>query len=361
MIRSSWLLLIALAAPAAAQDASAPSIVIELDRAQAEWRASLTEAADQAASLAREWLGPHPTGNIEIAITPPFWQGPGAMIAERRVAAAVIRSWWPRHLGDQHAHFLLDGFAAHLQSHAIEQLFDRRHLRRAYRAGSIAYFGGHVIWSFPSLRQSRLPDRDDRYAAAFAMLERWLGEPALQSAMAQVAQLPPDRMTGTAVINTISAAAGQDLSWAFTPASDGAAVDYAVIDLSSERGDCEPPCFETNVTVARLGEHVISGRATPRIGNFESGDLLTLRVAFDNGARAERRWDGRDASRSFQFIGPAPALAAHLDPDRVVVLDQNRLNNAAVRPAPTNVPVRKWVARWIVWMQNTVLTYGFFT
>ena len=318
------------------------------------------ETAALAASIAREWLGPHPTGSIEIAITPPWWQGDGAMIAERHVATRVIRSWWPRQLADPHAEVLLNGFAAHLQGHAIEQLFDRGHLRRAYRAESAPYFGGHVIWSFPTLRRSRLPDREDRHAAVFATLERWLGEPVLQGAMASVAQLPRDRISGNAVMNTISAAAGQDLSWIFAAASDGTVIDYAVTDLRSAAGDCPSPCFDTFVGVTRIGALALTGSSRPRIANFQSGDVFTLRVSFENGTHSDVQWDGRDSSRTFQFRGPAAAIAAHLDPDRVVMLDQNVLNNAIVRSTPTNVPVHKWMARWIVWMQNTILTYGFF-
>lgn len=307
------------------------------------------EAAEQAALVARDWLGPHPAHAIDIAAGPPLWQGPGAMMAEQRVAAAVIRSWWPEPIADQQARLLLDGFAAYLQGHAIAQLFDRRYLRRAHRAESMPMFGGHVIWSFPALRLTPTPPSSDRAAAVFAALERWLGEPVLQGGMAMVAQLPRDAMTGTAVINTISAAAGQDVSWIFTAASDpAAAIDYAVTDLSSAPGACAVPCFDTEVTVARAGPGGLTR------------DALALRVSFANGDATWARWDGRDESRSFRFQGPAAATAAHLDPDGVLVLDQNVLNNAIVRQSPTNVPVRKWMARWLVWMQNTILNYGFF-
>ena len=352
-------LLIASAAPAS-QVSSLPEIQITLSSTQEHWRAPLMEAAQQAASIAQDWLGPHLTGTIEIKNAPPFWQGAGAMTAERQVAWSVIRSWWPSELADDHAELLFDAMAKHLEGHAIEQLFDRRYLRRAYRAESTAYFGNHVIWSFPSLRLPRRPDRGDRYATVFAMLERWLGQPALQAAMTAVTQLPPNRINGANIMTTISSAAGQDLSWAFITASEEAPIDYAVTDLNSAAGSCSSPCFDTNVTVSRRGPLPISGRATPRVGKFESGDALTLRVSFENGAQVDARWDGRDESRSFRFQGPAPAVAAIIDPDRVVALDENLLNNAIVRPTATNVPVRKWVARWIVWMQNTVLTYGFF-
>jgi hypothetical protein len=344
------LLLLAAATRVDAQDpAPPPTIELSLSSSQEHWRAPLLEAAEQAAATARDWLGPHPSGAIAIAVRPPLWQGAGAMVPEQRVATAVIRSWWPEQIPDQHARLLLDGFAAYLQGHAIEQLFDRRYLRRAHRAESMPLFGGHIVWSFPSLRLPRIPDETDRHAGVFAALERWLGEPALQGGMAEVARLPSHTLTGTAVINTLSAAAGQDSSWLFTASADPAlAVDYAVTDLSSSPGSCAAPCVDTSVTVARLGQATLVR------------DALALRVSFANGDLAWAHWDGRDESRLFRFQGPAAPTAAHLDPDRVIVLDQNVLNNAVVRPAPTNVPVRKWMARWLVWMQNTILTYGCF-
>lgn len=333
----------------AQEPAPLPRIAITLPSSQEPWRAPLMEAATHAATIARDWLGQHPTNAITFAARPPLWQGPGAMMAEQHVAAAVIRSWWPEQIADQHARLLLDGFAEYLQGHAIEQVFDRRYLRRAHRVESLPLLGGHIVWSLPPLRLSRAPRPSDRNAAVFAALERWLGEPVLQGGMAAVAQLPRDSITGTALINALGAAAGQDLSWLFTAASDPAAtIDYAVTDLSSSPGSCTAPCFDTSVTVARMGQGGLTR------------DALALRVSFANGDTAWARWDGRDDLRTFRFQGPEAATAAHLDPDRVIAFDHNALNNAVVKPAATNVPVRKWMARWIVWIQNAILTYGFF-
>ena len=87
---------------------------------------------------------------------------------------------------------------------------------------------------------------------------------------------------------------------------------------------------------------------------------MAVRVTLANGAHAWARWDGRDETRTFRFRGPPAATAAHIDPQRVLVLDRNYLNNAIVTPSPTNVPVHKWMARWMVWMQNAALSFGFF-
>ena len=86
---------------------------------------------------------------------------------------------------------------------------------------------------------------------------------------------------------------------------------------------------------------------------------MVIKVSFVDGTESVVRWDGRDVSRTFRFRGPSRAAAASLDPDRQVTFDGNRLDNARVTPAPTNVPVRKWAARWLVWLQHTMLSYGF--
>ena len=340
-----------------------PALEIAVSPAQERWRQPVTEAADEAASIARDWLGAHPSGTVAITIHPPLWQGQGAMVVERQAATDVIRSWWPAALADPDAAAMIDGFAWYLQSHAIERLFDRRYRRTAYSTEWSAYFGDHIIWSFPTLRLPRWSAPIGREAAVFGTLERWLGEPVLQGAMFAAARLPAERLTATSLKQTISAAAGQDLTWWLDAVSDPAITfDYAVTALATAPAvePCPAPCFDTSVTVARRGPGRFSGRTAPPVGAFESGDAVRLRVTFAGGEQAWARWDGRDDSRTFRFQGPAPATSAHLDPERVLLLDTNPLNNLIATPSPTNVPVAKWMARWMVWLQNAVLTYGFF-
>jgi hypothetical protein len=330
-------------------------------------------AARSAASVGVEWLGPHRQPNPALDVREPVWQGRGAMLVEQEVAQRVIRSWWPAQIADAKADQMLDGFAAYLQTLAIERVFDARYLRLAHSVESRRYLGNHVIWSFPPLRLSRhaavrghppspeAPARPSRYALVFAGLERWLGAPALQGAMFQVAQLPDDRLSAETIVKTMSDAAGQDLSWAFEAAATGD-VNYAVAGLfSADASGCAAPCVETTVNVTREGDGVFAGRSGSRTSDFESGDALSLTVSFADGTQSSVRWDGRDAFRTFRFRGPSPATAAHLDPDQLVTLDRNRLDNAIVTASPTNVPVRKWVARWMVWLQHTMLSYGSLT
>lgn len=342
---TSVLLAIAAVTPAAAQS------IISIDDAVAS-------AAREAAIVGEEWLGRRPA-DLDLRVRRPRWQGRGAMFVEQQAAQQVIRGWWPATIADAKAAAMLDGFSSYLQGHVIERMFDRRYLRLAHSVEWRPYLGDHMIWSFPTLRLSRhaVAPRD-RHAAVFAGLERWIGLPSLQGAMFEVARLTADRLTAPTIVTTISDAAGQDLSWAFAAAD--ADTNYAVTGLSSKDAPgCAAPCVDTTVNVVRAGAGMFTGRSAPRTGEFESGDAIRLQVTFADHTSASARWDGRDESRTFQFRGPSRATAAYLDPDRLVALDRNRLDNSLVAPAPTNVPVRKWAARWMVWLQHTMLSYGF--
>jgi hypothetical protein len=300
-----------------------------------------SQASRIANEIAVDWLG-EPTRHTSYGALES-----NSPAAAERAAQHVIRSWWPGDIADPKADAIINGFAFYLQTRAIERLFDRTYYRTAYGFESRRFLGGHLVWSFKPLRLSRraVVSRD-RYGAAFESLDRWIGTPALQAAMFEVAHLPVDRLNANAIVETISNAAGQDLSWLFTAAESD--VNYAVTALSANA-----------VTVERKGSGVFTGRTAARVGDFDSGEALELKVVFADGSSALTTTDGRDPSRTVQFQGPSPVVAAYLDPDRIIAMDGNYLDNSIVPPSPTNVPVTKWAARWVVWLQHTMLSYGF--
>ena len=84
---------------------------------------------------------------------------------------------------------------------------------------------------------------------------------------------------------------------------------------------------------------------------------LTLRVEFGDGQHVDASWSGQ-ASQSFVFESASAASAVHLDPARIFLLDDNWLNNDWLSVPSTNVPLRKWTARWMVWLQDAMLAYS---
>jgi hypothetical protein len=228
-----------------------------------------------------------------------------------------------------------NGAAIYLQSRIDEQRFERQFHIKGYRHDSVCFFGCRVPWSFRSLPLSRSTAVTDRVARVFASLERELGWPTLHGALSVAASGGnPDPVAA------MSDATGRNLAPAFAAASGGE-IDHAVTSFSTSAAACATPCFHTQVSMASTG-------AVP----FP----LQLRVSFADGNEIETSWQGQDR---LAFESAAPAVAVRLDPGRVWLLDGNPFNNARVEPRPTNAPIAKWAARWMMWLQDAMLTQTF--
>jgi hypothetical protein len=83
-------------------------------------------------------------------------------------------------------------------------------------------------------------------------------------------------------------------------------------------------------------------------------------VEFDNGEETRWRWDGRERWKAFEIDTPVRARLAQIDPERVLLLDVNYTNNSATLAPRARAAGRKWSLVWLVWLQDHLLTYGFF-
>jgi hypothetical protein len=54
------------------------------------------------------------------------------------------------------------------------------------------------------------------------------------------------------------------------------------------------------------------------------------------------------------------AVSVEVDPDHVLRLDVNYTNNSATLAPRAKAAARKWSLAWLVWLQDHLLTYGFF-
>jgi len=81
---------------------------------------------------------------------------------------------------------------------------------------------------------------------------------------------------------------------------------------------------------------------------------------FANQEEVRWKWDGRDTWKSFEVTKPVRAVSAQVDPDRVLLLDLNYTNNSMTLAPRTRAAARKWSLAWLVWLQDQLLTYGFF-
>ncbi len=371
----------AVSAPLHAQSGSvSPKILVVLSAGREPYRDRVTTAAQEAASRYAEWLGPLPSpititdrpwrGAITdapgtVIVDPPWWSEPASMDVESQVAHGLAREWWRSLVSQPETRLIADSIAWYLQSRVVERLFDLGFFVPGHSAAGVRFFGGTVPWAFRLLPLSRwTAGLGPRGALAFGTLERYLGWPALQGSLRVLAERSSSTpMTRREVEQTISGAAGQDLSWFFASAFDPVATyDYAVTALSTEpiSTPCaSPPCYRTRVTVVRRGTAAFTGTSREPLGAYEPGDAMELRVTFADGQRVSTRWSGRDGSRTFEFESAAPAVGARLDPDRILLLDDYYLDDGRVVEAATNVSMGKWIASWLVWLQDAALSYGF--
>ena len=346
------------------------------------------DAAAATLRLFGEWFGAYPYDHLTI-VDPAYQSGSGGMeyptlitagtrwLAPGRVTAP--ESVTIHEAGHQFWHGVV---ATNEFEHAWMDegltMFGEPRVTEAIRQPNFLaprFFGGFVPWVIADIalkretNGNRLPtyrlaaEADDQAtptfkywpATATAMsydktalwlhtLERHLGWPVLQRAMATYFDRwkfrHPRPADFFAVVNEVS---GQDLTWFFDQVRGSNTFDYAIQDLVSERSGDGP--YRTTVVAQRLGE------ATFPV------DVVTT---FEGGEQVKERWDGSARRVIYVYDRPARAAAAQIDPQRVLLLDVNATNNSRTLQPRADEASAKWALKWMIWMQDLMLAYGFF-
>jgi hypothetical protein len=81
-------------------------------------------------------------------------------------------------------------------------------------------------------------------------------------------------------------------------------------------------------------------------------------VSFANGDRATEHWDGADRWKAFVYNRPFQAVTAEVDPNRVLLLDVNTTNNSATVHPRGGAAATKWSLKWVVWLQDCLLSWA---
>jgi hypothetical protein len=342
-----------------------------------------------------EWFGPYPYGHVTI-VDPAYQSGSGGMeyptlftagtrwLAPRAVTQpegvtvheAGHQFWYGIVGNNEFEHAWMDeGLNTFSTARAIQEAAFPNYL-------ATRFFGGFVPWVFYDIPLKRETDGNrltgyravaeadvqatptyrywpgsasaityNKTALWLNTLEKHLGWPTLQKAMAtyfdrwKFRHPKPDDFF--AVLNEVS---GQDLTWFVDEAHRRSNVfDYGVQDFTSEPVVGGPEAagsrYRTIVVARRFGEA------------YFPIDVVTT---FENGERVTERWDGRDRRRIFVYDRPVQAVTVEVDPARVLLLDVNYTNNSWTLEPRVDEASLKWSLKWMVWMQDLMLTYGFF-
>lgn len=353
-----------------------------------------------------EWFGAYPYDHITVVDPawqsrsggmeyPTFftggtrWLAPGDVSTPEGVTVheAGHQFWYGVVGNNEFEHAWLDeGLNTFATARVLDESFDP-HFR------AVRFFGGFVPWVLRDVPWSRIVNgnrvtgyrqnaRQDaqstptfRYwpgtAGSIAYnktaiwlhtLERYLGWSTLQQGMAtfykqwRFAHPKPDDF-----FRAINAASGQDLSWFFDQVhGDASTFDYGIDQLTSRRlsrrgfsgsagadfsDGSDEGAFETTVVVRRHGDGIFP---------------VEVLTEFEDGSTKRETWDGTGRWTAFSYEADTKATRALVDPDRVLLLDTNVTNNGRTLTPMAQHAATTWTLTWMVWLQDVLLTYGFF-
>jgi hypothetical protein len=352
--------------------------------------------------------GPYPYGNLTIV--DPAWQSSvGGMeyptlitagshwltprdvtVPEGVVIHEIGHQWWYGIVAtNEFEHAWMDeGINTYATARVIEQTFEPNYYTKRY-------FGELIPWRFRDFPLNRAVEGDrmptyrpdatadipskptwqywptsagvisyNKTALWLHTLERMVGAPVLQRVLSTYfsrwAFRHPKPEDFFAVVSEVT---GRDFTWFFDQVYRGSgAFDYAIQMVRSEPnvargyfGDGPKRTFST--AEGRSGDYV-STVVVRRIG--EGVFPVDVRLVLENKEEIRWHWDGRDRWKSFEVVRPARAAYVQVDPDHVLLLDVNYTNNSATTTPKAGAAARKWSLTWLVWLQDHLLTYGFF-
>lgn len=319
-----------------------------------------------------------------IGVTAPLWSSSRGMAVERAVSSAVARAFWRREIPCGPASdWFVDGLARYEAVVSIASQYDGALEVPAIGAFEQRLAGGFVPWvvrtPVPAWSGSRsayraragLDPAQPRSAADRQALEAktalsaqtlaaWIGSPTWQAVLHDFVERSRGRCASWRDLQQSAAdISGFDLSWFFDQAfASGRIFDYGVDRFASEPAAAAPGRYRTALVVRRFGDALFTGSAEPPVAPFESGRGVEIAVRFADGTERAEHWDGRAASRTFEYDGASPAVSATVDPRLVIQLDANRTNNSRTLAPRQRTAATRWAVLWTAWLQHLLLTYG---
>ncbi len=132
---------------------------------------------------------------------------------------------------------------------------------------------------------------------------------------------------------------GSDMNWFFDQTLYGTGIcDYELSGVreNSDGGADSVKHFTATVGVSRLGEVRLP---------------VEVEVIYEDGSTARKHWDGEGRYIALKFSGTSRVRTAIVDPDHLMALDVNMLNNSRT-VAPSTLPANSYWTKMLFWIQN---------
>jgi hypothetical protein len=151
---------------------------------------------------------------------------------------------------------------------------------------------------------------------------------------------------------------GRDLNWYFDQVLYGTDVcDYALRYIANSEVTPIQGVVEREGKKVTLEEKkdietkkLYDSRAVAiRLGEIKLP--TSVLVHFDDGQEVREQWDGQSRWVEFKYRRPEKIVWATVDPDTVLVIDINWMNNSKTTEPPT-APIWKYTLKFLFWLQN---------
>lgn len=195
------------------------------------------------------------------------------------------------------------------------------------------------------------------------VLERHLGWPTVREILAALFERKrfghPEPEEFFSIADQV---AGRDLSWFFDQVHRSAAVfDYAVDSATSRRVPARG-LFEEEGGLAYRGERGEHYRSEVVVRRLADGTFpVDVLLVFEDGSESRQSWDGRGTWKLFAEERAARLDYAVVDPDRVLILDVDYTNNSYRIEDRSLFPAVKWGATWLLWLQDLLSAFAWFS
>ena len=353
-----------------------------------------------------EWYGAYPYP--ALTIVDPAWQSDSGGMEYPTIFTAGTRWLSPRYSNDpeyvvihEAGHQFWYGLVANNEvefawlDEGINEYSDSRVQWEAFQPNYLVqrFFGDFIPWQYRDIRLQRAtdtnymntfrraPDRDSlsmptaslwpgthqnmsyhKAALMLHTLERMYTWEVMQKALSIFfARFKFRHPTPDDFFTVLNEVTGKDHKWFIEQVYNSSnTFDYAIDRFTSEpieaRGVMESPDglkfqetktdnqFRTTVVVRRLAA-----------GQFPVDVLVT----FSNGEQARETWHGQGRWAVFTFDKPARAVTAQVDPERRLLLDTYYTNNTKTLEPQADRAATKWALRWMVWLQDLLMTGAF--
>jgi len=166
-------------------------------------------------------------------------------------------------------------------------------------------------------------------------------------------------------MDTVREVSGQDMKWFFDQTVYGTGMlNYSVSftsgeaplhrglfddvggkpQLAAQQNRPQRP-IESEVLVRRLGEMQFP---------------VTVLVRFEDGSEVREHWDGQYRWAKFKYASRPKIVSAQVDPEFQWKLEVHRTDDS-YQAQPVRLAADKWYLRWVVWIENVLMAFSFFS